>query len=93
MNYVESVNYEQFLNDGKTQDAVVRNLEIIGKASKSVSEELKSKYSQLAWSDLAKVRDKLIHHNFGVNWGIIDESLEVIKDQLEQILKDYQTGG
>lgn len=89
--YVENLSYEEFLNDIKTQDAVVRNLEIIGEAIKNISEELKEKYPRVPWKDLAGVRDKLIHHYFGVNldivWNIVKEELPGIILQFEEILK------
>lgn len=90
--YVENLNYEEFLNDIKTQDAVVRNLEIIGEAIKNISEELKEKYPRVPWKDLAGVRDKLIHHYFGVNldivWNIVKEELPGIILQLEEIQEE-----
>lgn len=92
--YTKELSYEQFLEDIKTQDAVVRNLEIIGEATKNISEELKKKYPQIRWKDLAGVRDKLIHHYFGVNldivWNIVKEELPEIVLQLEGILKTEQ---
>ena len=89
--YVEKLNYEDFLNDIKTQDAVVRNLEIIGEAIKNISEELKKRYPAMPWKDLAGARDKLIHHYFGVNldivWHIVKGELPQVLPQLEKILE------
>lgn len=89
--YVENLSYEEFLKDIKTQDAVVRNLEIIGEAIKNISEELKKKYPKIPWKDLTGIRDKLIHHYFGVNldivWNIVKEELPGIILQLEEVLK------
>jgi len=89
--YIENLSYEEFLKDLKTEDAVVRNLEIIGEAAKNISEELKRKYSQIPWKDLAGVRDRLIHHYFGVNfdivWNIAKKELPEIILQVEEILK------
>lgn len=65
--YTGNLSYEQFLQDKKTQDAVVRNLEIIGEAAKNISEELKDKLPRIPWKNLAGVKDKLIRHYFGVN--------------------------
>ncbi len=88
------MSYEEFLNDIKTQDAVVRNLEIIGEAIKNISKGLKKKYPQIPWTDLSGVRDKLIHHYFGVNldivWNIVKKELPEIILQLEAILKAEQ---
>jgi uncharacterized protein with HEPN domain len=89
--YIENLSYDQFLNDKKTQDAVVRNLEIIGEAAKNISEQLKDKFPQVPWKDLAAVRDKLIHHYFGVNfdivWNIANEELTEVLSQIKIILE------
>lgn len=89
--YIENLSYEEFLKDLKTEDAVVRNLEIIGEAAKNISEELKREYSQIPWKDLAGVRDRLIHHYFGVNfdivWNVAKKELPGIILQVEEILK------
>lgn len=90
LEYGQEMSSIKFMEDIKTQDAVVRNLEIIGEASKNISSDLKNKYHKIAWSDLAKVRDKLIHHYFGVNldivWDIIEESLPQLSRQVQEIL-------
>ena len=83
------MNYEDFLNDIKTQDAVVRNLEIIGEATKNISNDFKEKYPQIPWKKLAGVRDRLIHHYFGINydivWVIVKEELPEIISRIEEI--------
>lgn len=88
--YIEKTNYDEFLEDIKTQDAVVRNLEIIGEATKNISNDFREKYSQIPWKKLAGVRDRLIHHYFGVNydivWVIAKEELPEIVSQIEEIL-------
>ena len=88
--YIEEMDYEEFLQDTKTQDAVVRNLEILGEATKNISAGLKEGYPQIPWKKLAGVRDRLIHHYFGVNydivWVIIKEELPEIISQVEEIL-------
>jgi hypothetical protein len=63
--------YQVFLADIKTQDAVIRNLEIIGEATKNLSEETRKKYPNVPWKSMSGVRDRLIHRYFGVNLDIV----------------------
>ena len=88
------MSYKNFIKDSKTQDAVVRNLEIIGEAAKMLSKELKEKYPQFPWKELAGMRDKLIHHYFGINydlvWGIIEEEIGSLSEQIKKILEDLE---
>ena len=94
--YVEDLTYDGFSSDTKTQDAVVRNLEILGEAAKNISGQLKKKYPQVSWKDLAGLRDKLIHHYFGVNldivWNVIKQELPSILSELEAILRAEEAG-
>ena len=69
--YARRIEYKQFLEDTKTQDAVIRNLEIIGEAAKGLSPDFKARHKQVEWKKLAGLRDKVIHHYFGVNWDIV----------------------
>lgn len=82
--------YEFFLEDTKTQDAVIRNLEIIGEASKNVSPELRDANPDIPWSNMARLRDRLIHHYFGVNldivWAIVGRELAKVASHIEAIL-------
>lgn len=70
-NYIGDMDYQHFLKDLKTQDAVLRNLEIIGEAVKNVSYEMKREYNDIDWKSIAGMRDKIIHFYFGVNWDIV----------------------
>lgn len=69
--YTSGMTYEAFLTDTKTQDAVIRNLEIIGEAAKSLSEKLRANRPNIPWKGMTDIRDKLIHHYFGVNLDIV----------------------
>jgi uncharacterized protein with HEPN domain len=90
--YLKDVSYDSFMEDIKTQDAIIRNLEIIGEAAKNVSAKLKKKHQRMPWKELAGVRDRLIHHYFGVNfdivWTIATEELPALISQTEKILKN-----
>jgi uncharacterized protein with HEPN domain len=89
--YTTGMTYEVFLTDTKTQDAVIRNLEIIGEAAKNLSEELRMKYPDVPWRNMAAARDRLIHHYFGVNLDIVSQiataELSEVASQLDKILR------
>src|SRR5216683_7873644 len=71
--YTNGLTYETFLLDTKTQDAIVRNLEIIGEAAKQISAELRAQHAAIPWKSMAGLRDRLIHDYFGVNLDIVSE--------------------
>ena len=87
--YLELMGYDDFLEDHKTQDAVIRNLEVIGEAVKLLSDELKKKHPHITWKEIAGTRDKLIHDYFGVNidvvWTIAKDDLPGFVEQLKRI--------
>ena len=81
-----------FIEDDKTSSAVLRKLEIIGEASKNIPDNIKKRYENLPWMDMARMRDKIIHSYFGVDydivWIVIKDKLPKIKIQIEDILRD-----
>jgi uncharacterized protein with HEPN domain len=85
--YIDGLTLSGFLNDRKTEDAVARNLEIIGESSKNVSDVLKIKYPEIPWKKLSGLRDKLIHFYFGIDYKIV---WNVAKKELPRILKPLQ---
>jgi uncharacterized protein with HEPN domain len=95
--YTAATTYEAFLADIRTQDAVIRNLEIIGEATKNLSAGLRARYAQVPWKGMAGVRDRLIHHYFGVNldivWQIATSELPEVASQIQGILQREQGGG
>ena len=65
--YLQGIDKEKFLKNSLIQDGVIRQLEIIGEATKQISLELRDQQSSIPWSQMAGMRDKLIHHYFGVD--------------------------
>ena len=80
--YTENIDYAGFLNDKKTQDAVVRNLQIIGEAAKNITADFKTKHMTIEWKKIAGLRDKITHHYFGVNWDIV---WDVVKNKVPEL--------
>ncbi len=93
-NYTESMSYDDFIEDGKTIDAVVRNLEIIGEAVKNLSDEIKREHPEINWKGIAGMRDKLIHGYFGVDpqvvWETIQTRVPELKIQIKRILEEVR---
>ncbi len=94
--YTAAMTYKAFLTDIRTQDAVIRNLEII-EATKNLSQELRVRYDDdVPWREMAGVRDRLIHRYFGVNldivWQIASDELPKVASRIQEILKDEQVG-
>ncbi|MBI5242830.1 MAG: DUF86 domain-containing protein [Elusimicrobia bacterium] len=81
--YTQDSSYKQFMGDTKTQDAVLRNMEVIGEATKGLSTSLKKLHPTVPWKDMAGMRDKVIHHYFGVNYDIV---WNVAKEQVPQLI-------
>ena len=92
--FVGDMAFKDFVRDEKTSSAVVRKLEIIGEATKNVPKEIRQKYKELPWSDMARMRDKIIHSYFVVDyevvWKTIKERLPEIKPKIDTILKDLE---
>ncbi len=89
--YLIGFDYDAFLSDRKTQDAVLRNIEILGEAVKNISKDIKTKYPEIGWRDIARTRDKLIHSYFGVDidivWDICFHDIPRLEKQLMEVLK------
>jgi len=80
-----------FLADGKTQDAVIRNIEIIGEAVKNLSSAHKDSHPSIPWRRIAGMRDLLIHHYFGVKletvWAVVESELPDFRAAVARMLE------
>ncbi|MHB1001724.1 MAG: HepT-like ribonuclease domain-containing protein [Armatimonadota bacterium] len=89
--YISGMTYEEFAADTKTQDAVVRNLEIIGEAAKALPEEVRSEAHDTDWRKIIGLRNVLIHEYFGISipiiWDIISNKLDDLVNSCNEILK------
>ena len=82
---------DDFVNNTLVQDAVIRNFEIIGEATKKLSSPFKDKYSYIEWRRIAEMRDKLIHDYIGVDiravWAVVADILPELRKQIDQIIE------
>ena len=82
----------EFFKSKLIQDAVIRNLEVIGEATKKISPELKHREHDIPWIEMAGLRDVLIHDYFGVDldivWNVVKQELPRIYNQIENLLKE-----
>jgi uncharacterized protein with HEPN domain len=83
---------ESFLQDSKIQDAVIRQFEIIGEATKRVSATTRDAKPEIPWRDMAGMRDKLIHDYIGTDvfrvWGIVSERVPEVLPLVHQLLDE-----
>ena len=95
-NFIEGMDFKDFIKDKKTIYSVVRAIEIIGEATKNVPEEIRKKYPDVPWKKMAGMRDRLAHEYFGVDleilWGTATEDVPQLKVPVSKVLKDMDKG-
>ncbi len=94
VNQTINMDYNDFINDEIKSRAFIRSLEIIGEATKKLPKEFTSQHIQIEWKNMAGLRDKLIHHYFGVDyeivWDVIKNEIPEIDFQLKKIIEKHQ---
>lgn len=90
--YLADIDESTFVQNTMLQDAVVRNIEIIGEASKNLSEGLRSQNPDIPWREIARMRDKVVHHYFKVDlqivWQTAKEDIPSIKASINEIINE-----
>jgi uncharacterized protein with HEPN domain len=85
--YVNKVDFQFFVSDEKTYDAVVRNLEIIGEASNEIPNYIKAENKSIEWRKISGFRNILIHNYSGIDDEIV---WDVIKNKLPKLEKEIR---
>ena len=89
-NYTQGMSFEDFKQDDKTVSACIREIEVIGEATKQIPKEIRERFSDLPWSLMAKMRDKLIHWYFDIDeeivWNVAVDKLPLIKEEIDNII-------
>jgi uncharacterized protein with HEPN domain len=90
--YTEGLDFEAFKSDLKTQDAVVRNLEIIGEAAGKLPEDICALSAEIEWNKIVGLRNILIHEYFGINlsiiWDVIQNKIHPLKQTCQRLLTE-----
>jgi uncharacterized protein with HEPN domain len=90
--YVGTMEKDAFLKDGRTVDAVVRNLEIIGEAASRIPDDFKGAHPEIPWRKVVGLRNRIINEYFGVDleivWSVISNDLPPLKAGVNRIVDD-----
>ncbi len=88
---LKNIQMEVFLKNADLNDAIIRRLEIIGEATKNIPLSFRKKFPDIEWQKIAGLRDKLIHHYFGVDlkaiWKVVKDDLPKLKENIKEIIK------
>jgi len=88
--YAKDLNYKKFLKNILVQDGVIRQIEIIGEATKRLSVELRDNTTNIPWKDIAGMRDKLIHDYMGVDinavWETVKKDIPELKRKIQKVI-------
>ncbi len=89
--YTTNHDYESFINDEKTIDAVVRNIEIIGEAANRIDPDYRTVTAEIEWKRIRGFRNRIVHDYFGIDyeivWTIVENDIEELIDQIEKLIK------
>ena len=87
IDYVGTMSRDEFFHDPKTVDAAMRNLAIIGEASKKIPADARRKYSAVEWKKMAGLRDIVVHDYFGIDediiWDVVSVRIPELKRHLD----------
>ena len=93
--FTEQLSFDQFLEDEKTYDAVVRNLEIIGEAAKNIPEDVRLRYPDIEWRKIAGLRDIIAHEYFGIDddilWDIIQNKIRSLQSGVRSVVESQKS--
>ncbi len=88
--YTSDLDFDSFMSDDKTMDAVVRNFEIIGEAANRIDPDFQKNNTEIEWKRIRGFRNRIVHEYFGIDyeivWEIIESYLDEMIDWLETIV-------
>lgn len=88
--FSKGLDFAEFSANRMKQSAIIRELEVIGEAAKNLPPEFTAKHPDVPWTRIAGMRDKLIHHYFGLNlervWEVLEKDLPELKPKIKRLL-------
>lgn len=88
--YTQGLEYEGFMDNHLIQDGVIRQIEIIGEATKHLSKGIREKHPEIPWKDMTGMRDKLIHDYLSVDldavWDTVEKDIPALKKRLRDLI-------
>ena len=95
--FVGKLSYKAFLKDEKTKSAVVWKIQVIGEATKNIPKSVRDDYRDLPWKFMARIRDKIAHFYFGIDykivWQVATEKLPAIKSPIQKMHRALKAEG
>lgn len=93
LDYIGDMDFESFIEDSKTVDAVIRNFEIIGEAANRLPLEFKNSHKSIDWHKIRGFRNRIVHDYLGIDYGIVwqikENFLPNLLSDLEQLQKNF----
>jgi uncharacterized protein with HEPN domain len=90
--YTQGLDFDAFMSDDKTVDAVVRNFEIIGEAANRIDPDFRLKKPEIEWKRIRGFRNRIVHEYFGIDyeivWTIVENYIDELIDWLEALISD-----
>lgn len=94
--FVAGKTYEEFSTNKMATNAVLRSLEVIGEATKQIPEDIQALSPGVPWRSMARMRDRVIHMYFGVDyrrvWEAVTEVIPAVRPQIESLLEELRKG-
>lgn len=92
--YTNDLDFDSFMEDEKTVDAVIRNFEIIGEAANRIDPDFRTKNPEIEWKRIRGFRNRIVHDYFGIDyeivWAIVENYLNELIENLEVLIDDYK---
>jgi len=92
--YTDGISHEEFIKNSLIQDGVIRQLEVMGEASRNLSEDIRNEYPHIPWREMISLRNRMIHAYFNVNlqiiWEIVHGDIPNLKKDIKYVLEVHR---